>query len=122
MSVMSDGYENALRTIATAYEGEVAAVGGKSLATIATNVLSSGAFFQRLRDGKPFLVHNLERLTAFFREPANWPDGTVPAAAREALISMGRAPVDEFMTQSCVTSAKRVASNNCADSIERTRA
>lgn len=87
---MDDAFENALRTVADSYEAEVARWGGKSLSRVATIVVSSGTFFTRLREQKPFYVHNLERLAAWFREPANWPDGRVPDVAAQALASMGR--------------------------------
>jgi hypothetical protein len=97
---MSDAYQNALRTIADTYEAEVACYGGKSLSRIATIVVSSGAFFQRLRDGKSFSVHNLDRFANWFREPANWPANAIPHNAVNALLSIGRPPVT--MTQVCV--------------------
>lgn len=57
---MGAGYDNALRAIADSYDAEVARRGGKSLSRIATIVVSSGAFFKRLREGKTFSVTNLE--------------------------------------------------------------
>lgn len=108
---MDNVYENALRTIADAYEGEVAAFGGKSLSTVATIVVSSGSFFQRLRDGKPFLVHNLERLAAWFRDPANWPDAKIPTDAAFSLTSIGRPPLAFPVTHVCDTDAETVSSN-----------
>ena len=87
---MDAAYENALRTVADSYEAEVAYHGGKSLARVATIVANNGAFFRRLREGKPFLVHNLERFNSWFQDPRNWPDGRVPDAAAQALASMGR--------------------------------
>lgn len=119
---MDDAYENALRTVADSYEAQVAALGGRSLSRVATIVISSGAFFQRLRDGKPFLVHNLERLAGWFRDPANWPDATIPSVAAEALTSMGRPPFDLSMTQECVIKGGRVASNRRVYSAGQVRA
>ena len=87
---MLDAYENALRTVAASYEAEHARWGGKSLSRVATIVASSGAFFNRLRDGKTFSVANLDRFNSWFRDPANWPDGVVPEDAARALASMGR--------------------------------
>jgi len=87
---MSDAYENALRIVADAYERSVGTLGGKSLSRVATIVASSGAFFNRLRAGKTFSVHNLERFASWFREPANWPAGSIPEEARNALASIGR--------------------------------
>ena len=107
---MSDAYENALRTVADAYEGEVAAHGGRSLSRIATIVVSSGTFFNRLREGKPFLVHNLERFAAWFRQPENWPNGVIPEAASIALISIGRPPHSSVMTHVCAKGGSSVAS------------
>ena len=90
---MSAAYENALRTVADSYEAEVTRLGGKSLSRVATIVVSSGAFFKRLRDGKTFSVANLEKFAAWFRVPANWPDHVIPHAAAVALISIGRPPL-----------------------------
>jgi len=90
---MDDAYENALRTVADSYEAEVARWGGKSLSRVATIVVSSGAFFNRLRAGKTFSVTNLEKFATWFRVPANWPDQVIPQAAAVALISIGRPPL-----------------------------
>jgi hypothetical protein len=90
---MHDAYENALRTVADSYEAEVTRWGGKSLSRVATIVVSSGAFFNRLRSGGTFSVANLEKFNAWFRLPANWPDHVIPHDAAEALISMGRPPL-----------------------------
>lgn len=90
---MSAAYENALRTVADSYEAEVARWGGKSLSRVATIVVSSGAFFNRLRDGKTFSVTNLEKFASWFRVPANWPDRSIPHDAAAALTSIGRPPV-----------------------------
>ena len=87
---MDAAFENALRTLAASYEEQVAKLGGKSLSRVATIVVNNGAFFSRLRDGKPFLVHNLEKFAAWFRDPANWPDCVIPDTAERALASMGR--------------------------------
>jgi len=89
---MEDAYEHALRTVADSYDAEVARWGGKSLSRVATIVVSSGAFFNRLRDGKTFSVTNLEKFASWFRVPANWPDRTIPHDAVTALISIGRPP------------------------------
>lgn len=90
---MSAAYENALRTIADSYDAEVARWGGKSLSRVATIVVNSGAFFNRLREGKTFSVGNLEKFAAWFRVPANWPDRAIPQDAVAALISIGRPPL-----------------------------
>lgn len=90
---MSAAYQNALRTVADSYEAEVARWGGKSLSRVATIVVSSGAFFNRLRDGKTFSVTNLEKFASWFRVPANWPDHNIPRDAVVALISIGRPPL-----------------------------
>lgn len=90
---MSAAYENALRTIADSYDLEVARWGGKSLSRVATIVVNSGAFFNRLRDGKSFSVGNLEKFASWFRVPANWPDRTIPHDAATALTSIGRPPL-----------------------------
>lgn len=90
---MNDAYENALRTIADSYDAEVIRWGGKSLSRVATIVVSSGAFFNRLRTGSTFSVANLDRFAAWFRVPANWPDMTIPHDAAAALTSIGRPPL-----------------------------
>ncbi|USU13209.1 hypothetical protein NF701_05060 [Sphingomonadaceae bacterium OTU29THOMA1] len=90
---MNDAYENALRTVADSYDAEVARWGGKSLSRVATIVVSSGAFFNRLRSGATFSVANLEKFAAWFRVPANWPDRVIPADAVSALTSIGRPPL-----------------------------
>ena len=107
---MDAAYENAMRTLAACYEQEVAAHGGKSLARVATIVVNNGAFFTRLREGKPFLVHNLEKFAAWFREPANWPDLSIPHDAVAALTSIGRPPFAS-MPHAYRTGAAHVASN-----------
>lgn len=93
---MDAAYENAMRTLADCYEQEVEIFGGRSLARVATIVVNNGAFFTRLRDGKPFLVHNLERFASWFRDPANWPNQSIPHAAAAALNSIGRPPVSSM--------------------------
>lgn len=87
---MDAAYENALRTIAASYEAEAVYHEGKSLARVATIVVNNGTFFERLRAGKAFYVHNLERFATWFRDPVNWPGGTIPKEAASALESMGR--------------------------------
>jgi hypothetical protein len=90
---MNDAYENALRTIADSYDAEVVRWGGKSLSRVATIVVSSGAFFNRLRAGKGLSVASLDRFAAWFRVPANWPDHNIPDGAVAALTSIGRPPL-----------------------------
>lgn len=90
---MNDSYSNALRTVAASYDAEVARWGGKSLSRIATIVASSGAFFNRLREGKTFSVANLEKFATWFRVPTNWPDQSIPHDAVAALTSIGRPPL-----------------------------
>lgn len=108
---MDDGYDLALLRIADAYEGAVNSSGGRSLSTVATIVASSGGFFSRLREGKPFQVTNLEKFARWFREPANWPGHTIPAEAEVALKSIGRSPLTSTMTHIYVTSAKLITSD-----------
>lgn len=91
---MDDAYQNAMRTVAEAYEAEVLSFGGRSLSRVSTIVASNGTFFERLRQGKPFYVHNLDRFAAWFRQPANWPMGSIPQSARDALLSIGRPACD----------------------------
>lgn len=108
---MDAAYENALRTVADAYEGEVERHGGKSLARVATIVVNNGTFFQRLREGKPFLVHNLEKCAKWFRDPQNWPSG-IPYHASVALSSIGRPPFSSASAAQCGLSAASVACEN----------
>lgn len=107
---MDTAYENVLRTLAACYEQEVEAHGGKSLARVATIVVNNGAFFTRLREGKPFLVHNLEKFAAWFRNPVNWPNLAIPHDAATALSSIGRPPID-IIPHAYRTDASHVASN-----------
>ena len=87
---MEAAFENALRTVADSYEAAISRHGGRSLARVATIVVNNGAFFTRLRNGKPFYVSNLERFAGWFRDPTNWPCNEVPHEAASALASMGR--------------------------------
>ncbi len=98
---MYAAYENALRTIADCYEAESERWGGRSLSRVATIVLNSGTFFERLRAGKTFTVVNLEKMTTWMRDPANWPDSAIPHEAALALTSMGRPPVTAFTADQC---------------------
>lgn len=91
---MSPAYENAVRTIAEAYTSQRGSFGGRSLARIATIVTNNGSFFVRVASGKTFSVANLEKVAAWFRDPANWPNGSIPHAAAIALASIGRPPLD----------------------------
>nr|WP_314469807.1 hypothetical protein [uncultured Sphingomonas sp.] len=90
---MADAYQNALRTIADVYEAEIGSHGGKSLSRVATIVVSSGAFFNRLRGGATFSVANLDKFASWFRVPANWPGRIIPEEAAVALNSIGRPPI-----------------------------
>ena len=111
---MDDAYGNALRTIADCYEAEVACWGGRSLSRIATIVLSSGTFFERVRQGKTFTVANLEKMAAWLRDPANWPDASIPHDAALALTSMGRPPLTTSMPHDCGNDAASVACDHAA--------
>ena len=82
-----------MRTIAETYEAERQRVGGRSLALVATIVLNNGAFFTLVAAGKPFTVFALERVAAWFRQPANWPNEAIPRDAAAALASIGRPPL-----------------------------
>lgn len=90
---MEAAYENALRTIADSYAGEVARWGGKSLPRVATIVVNSGSFFKRLQNGHTFSVSNLDKFASWFRVSANWPDHSIPHEAVAALTSIGRPPL-----------------------------
>jgi hypothetical protein len=110
---MDNAYQNALAAVADAYEAAVAQHGGKSLSRVATIVVSSGAFFTRLREGKTFHVHNLEKFAAWFREPANWPNFAIPHDAAAALTSIGRPPFGS-MPHSYRSDAVSVSSNTAS--------
>jgi hypothetical protein len=112
---MEAAYENAVRTIADAYEAERLEYGGRSLARVATIIVNNGAFFSRLYAGKPFSVPNLEKVAAWFRQPENWPDRAIPHVASEALKSIGRPPMSvASMPRSCGTMRGFVRPNGAA--------
>jgi hypothetical protein len=90
---MTNTYEAALLAIADVYAAHAAENGGRSLARIATIVVNRGSFFERLRDGGGCSTRNLDKLTDWFRNASNWPGDEIPAAAVDALISIGRAPL-----------------------------
>lgn len=115
LCVMSAPYENALRTVAESYETRVSTYGGRSLSRVATIVVNSGSFFERLKQGKTFSVHNLERFAAWFRTPGNWPDGVIPHDAVAALASIGRPPVGvDIIPHVCGTMGDEVRCNRPA--------
>lgn len=87
---MSMTYERALLEVARAYSAAVNEQGGKSLARVATIVVNRGSFFDRLENGDSFSVRNLDRMASYFRDPSNWPGGSVPPEALAALLSIGR--------------------------------
>lgn len=119
---MYDAYQNALRTVADSYETEVTRWGGKSLSRVATIVVSSGAFFNRVRDGKTFSVATLEKFASWFRVPANWPDHAIPREAVVALTSIGRPPLlTDTMPHSYGTNDASVAFDR-ASVLKRTEA
>lgn len=91
---MDDTYATALVRIAEVYEAEASAHGGKSLARVATIVVNRGSFFERLRSGDGFSVKNLDRFAAWFRDPANWPQGAIPQQALDALQDIGRPAIE----------------------------
>jgi hypothetical protein len=93
---MDDAYENAMRTVAATYEARVRQCGGKSLARVATIVVNSGSFFNRLQAGKGCSVQNFGRFASWFRSAANWPDGFIPHDAVAALTSIGRPPLRDL--------------------------
>ncbi len=115
---MDDAYSLGLQAVADSYESEVAAHGGKSLARVATIVVSSGAFFQRIRAGKSFSVGNLDKLASWFRVPANWPAGSIPHDAVSALVSIGRPPLAS-VPHSCRTTPAPVTCESSRDSQRR---
>jgi len=119
---MDHAYDDALRIIADSYEAEAAERKGKSLARIGTIVVNNGAFFQRLREGKPFLVHNLERFAEWFRQPENWPWSSIPQPAASALASMGRPPLAIGERRTYRTDAAAVRSNDARNLDQSARA
>ncbi|HWT12268.1 MAG TPA: hypothetical protein VN231_05915 [Allosphingosinicella sp.] len=58
-----------------------AAAHGRELSTLGTLVAKDGKFFACLADGKTCTVTIFERFLAFFREPGNWPEESIPADA-----------------------------------------
>jgi hypothetical protein len=58
---------------------------GKELSTLGTMVAKDGKFFGRLADGKTCTVAIFERFLIFFRDPASWPAGEIPADAAAEL-------------------------------------
>lgn len=87
---MSMTYEAALLKVADEYAAQVDALGGKSLARVATIVVNRGSFFERMRDGAGCSARNLERLVEWFRDPANWPEASITSNASAVLASIGR--------------------------------
>ncbi len=85
-----DTYEQSLLIVARAYAAAVDGGRGKSLARIATIVANRGSFFDALERGSTLTARNLHAFAAYFRDPANWPDGAVPREAAEALSDIGR--------------------------------
>lgn len=113
ISGMEPAYQNAVRTIAESYQAEVDRWGGKSLSRVATIVVNNGGFFSRLREGRPFSVTSLDKFAAWFRQPANWPDCSIPHTAATALASIGRPPLAAAsMPPSCRTDAANVRYND----------
>lgn len=104
---MDNGYHSALRQLAESYEAATIAHGGKSLSRVATIVVSSGSFFDRLAHGKTFTVANLERFAEWFRNPVNWPEWTVPADAQSALLAIGRPAFPTARLPQTVTQVSR---------------
>lgn len=52
---------------------------GRSSATLASQVARDGKFFERLRSSGGCTTTVADRFFVFFRDPASWPDGVVPA-------------------------------------------
>lgn len=69
---------DALLAIASSYENEVSAHGGRSLARIATIVVNRGAFFERLRAGKTCTLETFQALICWFALADNWPGNSIP--------------------------------------------
>jgi hypothetical protein len=52
---------------------------GRSLSRLATIVANDGKVLSRLEDGRTCTVAMVERFLNFFRDPASWPEGAIPA-------------------------------------------
>lgn len=66
-----------LQRLAVLWAGATA----RSLPRLGTIVANDGKFFERLAAGSRISVATWESFIRFFREPANWPEGTIPADA-----------------------------------------
>jgi hypothetical protein len=64
-----------------------ARVSDRSLATLASKVANDSGLFVRLSGGKEVNTGTFEKFLHFFRDEANWPDGTVPQAAAALLVN-----------------------------------
>lgn len=60
-----------------------------SLATLGARVHKDAKLFERLKAGGSLSVERYEALVAYLADPANWPDGALPADARLDLAAMG---------------------------------
>ncbi len=65
-----------------------AAKSGRPLTVLAERVVSSSQFFARVREERDITVRNYARVMAWLSDPANWPDGFVPMAARRIIAIM----------------------------------
>jgi hypothetical protein len=87
-------FDEAIIAISRAYAAAVDQHGGRSLARVATIIVNRGSFFEALESGGTCTTRNLEKATAYFRDPTNWPNGHIPDDALRALAGIGR-PVQE---------------------------
>lgn len=72
------------------------AVTGRQLSGLSTLVLKDSKFFGRIAGNAGLTVSTVERFLAFFRDPASWPDGTIP---EDVSAILARLPAHEPQTQ-----------------------
>ena len=83
-------FEEALIALGESYSATTTKYGGRSLARVATIIVNRGSFFDALKRGGTCTGRNIDKIAAYFGDPANWPDNIIPSEATEALKSIGR--------------------------------
>ncbi|ARR54575.1 hypothetical protein HY78_14615 [Rhizorhabdus wittichii DC-6] len=69
---------------------------GRQLSGLSTLVLKDSKFFGRISGNAGLTVATVERFLAFFREPTNWPDASIPD---DVAATLARLPAHEPQTQ-----------------------
>lgn len=62
---------------------------GRTMAALANRVVSSSQFFDRIQAGREVYVGNVQTLLLWLADPANWPDGSIPAEVARLLHGCG---------------------------------